>query len=107
MLSKKQIANLIERKDLTYNLRSGSLLQLPTAKTTTYGTSSLAFRGSILWNSLPDTIKDSPCINKFKLLIKNGRVKTVNVKIGGSTTSMEILFDVLFMLIFNFVQVVL
>ena len=60
--------NLFKRKDLTYNLRSGSLLKLPTAKT--YGTSSLSFRGSILWNSLPDTIKDSPCANKFKLFIK-------------------------------------
>ena len=54
------IWNLFERKDLTYNQRSGSLLKLPTAKTTTYGTSSLAFRGSILRSSLPDTIKDLP-----------------------------------------------
>ena len=62
--------NIFERKELTYNLRSGTLLQLPKAKTTTYSTSSLAFRVSILWNSLPGTIKDSASVDKFKILIK-------------------------------------
>ena len=58
-------------------------------------------------NSLPDTVKDSPCINKFKLLIKEWKGENCNVKIVGRTTSVETPFDVLFMLIFNFVQVVL
>ena len=64
--------SIFQRKELTYNLRSGSLLQLPNAKTTTYGTSSLTFKGSVLWNSLPDTIKDSPwpSVTKFKRVIK-------------------------------------
>ena len=56
------ICNLFKSMGQTYNLRSGSLLKLPTAKTTTYSTSSLASRGRILCNSLPDMIKDSPCI---------------------------------------------
>ena len=33
--------NIFQRKELTYNLRSGSIFMLPQAKTTTYGTSSL------------------------------------------------------------------
>ena len=37
----------------------------------------------------------------------SGRVKTVNVKIVGRTTSVETPFDVLLMLTLNFVQVVL
>ena len=72
--------NLFERKDLTYNLRSGSLLKLPKAKATTYGTSSLAFMGSILWNSLPDNIKDSPSFNKFKILIKEWKGENCKCK---------------------------
>ena len=96
--------NLFERKDLTYNLRSGSLLKLPTAKTTTYGTSLLASEAA---SSGTDTIKGSPCVNKFKLLMKEWKGENCNCKIVGRTTSVETPFDILFMLIFNFVQVVL
>ena len=85
-----------------YNLRSGSLLKLPTVKTTTYGTSSLAFRDSILWNSLPNTIKDPSCVNKFKILIKEWKGENANLKIVGRTTSAETPS----MLIFNLAQVV-
>ena len=67
-------------KDLGYNLRSGSLLMLPQAKTTTYGTSSLTFRGSILWNSLPDAIKSSPSVVYFKRSIKEWKGENCTCK---------------------------
>ena len=44
-------------KDIQYDLRTNNLLQLPKTNTLVYGNNSLSFRGSILWNTLPDTIK--------------------------------------------------
>ena len=67
--------NIFQRKELTNNLRSGSILMLPQAKTSTYGTSSLTFRRSMLWNSLPDTIKNSPSVVCFKRSIKEWKGK--------------------------------
>ena len=78
--------DIFERKALTYILRSSSLLQLQKAKTTIYSTSSLAFRDSILWNSLPGTIKDSPSVDKFRILIKEWKGDNCIV---GRTTSVE------------------
>ena len=72
--------NIFRRKELGYNLRSGSLLMLPQAKTTTYGTSSLTFRGSILWNSLPDAIKSSPSVVYFKRSIKEWKGENCTCK---------------------------
>ena len=63
---------------------------LPQAKTTTYGTSSLTFRGSILWNSLPDAIKSSPSVVYFKRSIKEGRVKIVHAKTAVENNILEI-----------------
>ena len=39
-------------KEISYDLRIKSLLQIPKVKTSSYGQSSLSFRGSILWNTL-------------------------------------------------------
>ena len=46
--------DMFHKKDNKYNLRSKNLLMLPPTKTTTYGNDSLSFRGSILWNFLPN-----------------------------------------------------
>ena len=72
--------NIFQRKELAYNVRSGPLLMLPQAKTTTYGTSSLTFRGSILWNSLPDAIKSSPSVVYFKRSIKEWKGENCTCK---------------------------
>ena len=45
------------QRELTYDLRIKNTLQIPPTKTISFGIKSLAFRGSILWNSMPDTIK--------------------------------------------------
>ena len=44
-------------EEISYDLRIKSLLQIPKVKTLSYGQSSLSFRGSILWNTLSDSIK--------------------------------------------------
>ena len=63
------------RKDLTHDLRAKDLLKLPKARTALNGLYSIIFRGSILWNGIPDEIKSSHSIASFKINIKvwNGK----------------------------------
>ena len=62
--------DMFQEKINDYNLRSKNLLMLPQAKTTTYGNESLYFRGSSLWNSLPNDIKTATSVCSFKKSIK-------------------------------------
>lgn len=48
------------------SLRSGQHLVLPQTKTITFGTRSLSFMSSSIWNRLPKTIKESTSISRFK-----------------------------------------
>ena len=43
-------------KNITYNIRNGPLLRLPSAKSTSYGINSVLFRACLLWNSLPQLL---------------------------------------------------
>ena len=52
--------DLFERRPTNYNLRIKDLVQLPSTKTVRYGLNSLRFRGSMLWNTLPDMISNLP-----------------------------------------------
>ena len=58
-------------KEIIYDLRIKNLLQIPKVKTSSYGQSSLSFRGSILWNTLSDSIESAQNIKGFKTMIKN------------------------------------
>ena len=62
--------NLFQLKDRPYNLRNQMLLKIPPVKTITYGTNSLIFKASLLWNSLPNEYKEAKSINIFKQKIK-------------------------------------
>ena len=59
------------RKDVKYDLRTRNLLQIPAANSTTFGIDSMKFRGSLLWNSIPDIIKRASSAAIFKRNIKN------------------------------------
>ena len=59
-----------ERKEVTYDLRTKDLCKLPKIKKR-YGSESLSFRGSLLWNTLSDNIKQSPTLAAFKNQIKS------------------------------------
>ena len=54
------------RKDVKYDLRTRDLLQIPAAKSITFGTDSVKFRGSLLWNSTPDLMKGASSAAIFK-----------------------------------------
>ena len=56
---------LVERTE-NYNLRSGNTLQLPKARTTTYGIESVSFPGSLFWHALPEGLKKSENLTVFK-----------------------------------------
>ena len=58
-------------KEISYDLRIKNLLQIPKVKTSSYGQSSLSFRGSILWNTLSDSIKSAQNFTGFKIMTRN------------------------------------
>ena len=60
-----------EEKSMPYNLRDGSKLILPKTKSSRFNVNSLRFRGSLLWNNLPISLKNCQSLNEFKLELKN------------------------------------
>ena len=60
-----------EKKHVSYNLRIQNLCKLPQIKTQGYGQESLSFRGSLLWNTLDDSVKNEPTLAAFKKRIKD------------------------------------
>ena len=65
------IEELFEIKEQRHNLRNKFLLKIPPSKSKTYGTNSLLFRASIIWNTLPNKYKIASSISEFKSLIKS------------------------------------
>ena len=57
-LNPQFIRSYFEEKPMPYNLRDGSKLVLPKTKSSPFGVSSLQFRGIILWNNLPVSLKN-------------------------------------------------
>ena len=53
------------------NFRNGIKVFLPPVKSFRFGRNSIHFRGSIIWNNLPSSIKNSQTINEFKVKLKN------------------------------------
>ena len=58
-------------KNITYSIRNGPLLRLPSAKSTSYGINSALFRACLLWNSLLQSVKYSESIAELKTKMKN------------------------------------
>ena len=58
-------------RETSYDLRIKNLLQIPKAKTYSFGQSSLSFRGSILWTTLSDSIKSAQNSKGFKTMTRN------------------------------------
>ena len=53
-----------------YQLRATDLLTLNQTRTTTFGTRAISFKGSLIWNKLPQKFKEAKSLNIFKKLIK-------------------------------------
>ena len=52
---------------MSYNLRNGSKLVISKTKSSCFGINFLQFRGSLLWNNLPVSLKNRQSLNEFKL----------------------------------------
>ena len=57
-------------RNVPYNFRRGPVLFSPPTRSTIYGTNSVHFLGSLIWNRLPNLVKSSRSISEFKNVIK-------------------------------------
>ena len=64
------LKNYFSIKEIPYSLRNGSVLKIPSTRSTYYGTNSIHFRACLLWNKLPNTLKESQSLPEFKYKIK-------------------------------------
>ena len=62
--------NYFSIKEIPYSLRNGSALKIPSARSTYYGINSNHFRACVLWNKLPNSLKESQSLPEFKNKIK-------------------------------------
>ena len=69
-LSPEFIKTFFTVKEIPYNLRNGHILNLPSARTTCYGTNFTLFRACQVWNKLPLSIKQIQSLLEFKTNIK-------------------------------------
>ena len=60
-------------RKVPYNLRRFPALFIPPARSTIYGTNSVHFLGSLIWNRLPNLVKSTTSISEFKNAIKKNR----------------------------------
>ena len=58
--------DLFTKKVVEYDFRIKILCELPPARSQRFGTNSLIFKGSLLWNSLSDDTKTSQSLAIFK-----------------------------------------
>ena len=57
-------------RKVPYNLRRGPVLFISPARSTIYGTNSVHFLGSLIFNGLPNIVKSSRSVSEFKNVIK-------------------------------------
>ena len=73
-LAPPQMHEIFKLKDQPqYNLRYNFLFSRPLAKSVYKGTESLSFSGPKIWDILPDTYKDLPELDSFKVALKKWR----------------------------------
>ena len=70
-ISPEYLCTLLQKHNVTYELRDKNQLIQKKFKTVTYGKRSFVYLGSKLWNSLPIGIKDAISLNDFKERIKS------------------------------------
>ena len=59
-----------KRQNIDYNLGSQTDFVLPGVNTTYFGLHSLRYFSSKIWNVVPDEIKNSLSLDKFKIMIR-------------------------------------
>ena len=64
-----------------YSLRNNNLLKLPKTNTLRFGTQALCFKGSLIWNTVPNHFKNITSLDEFKHLIKTWKPTTSTCKL--------------------------
>ena len=80
-LSPPIMKNFFDLKNTQYDLQNKQLLKLPETNTSRYGTQALCFRGSLIWNTVPNKIKNIGNIEEFKKHIKEWKPTTCSCKL--------------------------
>ena len=65
-LSSPIIKDFFDLENTRYDPRSKQLLKLPETSTSRYGTRALCFKGSLIWNTVPNKFKNIINIEDFK-----------------------------------------
>ena len=65
-------------KEIPYSLRNGHLLEILSIRTKKYGINTLLFRGSLLWNTIPNEMKSVLSVAIFKHRISSWSGKLRN-----------------------------
>ena len=66
--------------NISYNLRKGPILYLPGTHSAYYGTNSVHFRGSLIWNNLPRNIESSKSVSEFKTKLRTLEILIADVQ---------------------------
>ena len=66
--------------NISYNLRKGPILYLPSTHSAYYGTNSVHFRGSLIWNNLPRNIESSKSVSEFKTKLRTLEILIADVQ---------------------------
>ena len=69
-LSPKFMQQIYVTKKIKFNFRNKVLMSIPKASSVRFGTQSFLFRGSLLWNQIPEDIKLESSIKSFKSSLK-------------------------------------
>ena len=64
-----------------YSLQNNNLLRLPKTNTSQYGTEAIYFKGSTIWNTVPNRYKNLNSLDKFKQQIKMCKPTTYTSKL--------------------------
>ena len=89
-------------KEGCYNFRNVNLLKVHTPRTERFGVREISFRGSQIWNQLPNHYKQSESLNIFKNKIKQNGVgmSVIAIYAYNSFSNIFILYIFDFMLVF-------
>ena len=77
-MCRRVLANLVQQRSSSCNIRYSNILQVPTVSTSTYGKRSLRYAAPVLWNLLPGAFRNCSNFNQFKGLILSWNAKNCN-----------------------------
>ncbi len=69
-IAPKYLQDIFRLKDNSHGIRNSQPLEQAKFNTITYGRNSIKYKGAIIWNKLPNEIKEAISLKQFKTMIK-------------------------------------